>query len=452
MHPLDLTADQVISALLAIAETEPVCVLDSCGVGHLGSHLLIAGIEPVDAQGITNQNVGETLAFLDSISTSNLASIFTISYDFGMKLQRIPQRHKLTAMSPEPDIYVASFDVLVVHDYESGQTFLTGDAGKFLGISRKLRSKISDLKTEISDIDVAASSNFTKGDYLAAIETIKERIRRGDTYQTNLTQQLTVKLSNGVSPAAVFSRLRSVHPAPFSSFVQRQDSTVISASPERFFRVESNPAPLEGSRKTIRTSPIKGTRPRGPTIAYDNAMRSELRHSPKDRAENTMIVDLLRNDLGRICEYGSVKVEKLCDLEEHPTLFHLVSTVSGTLREKIQFSDILRAVFPCGSITGAPKLSTMRIIDEIETTDRGLSMGAIGYSIPPNFADLEPTLDLNVAIRTMVIRDDTATFNVGGGIVIDSDPEKEYEESLLKAKALLTALGVRTGSIEEAAN
>lgn len=163
-----------------------------------------------------------------------------------------------------------------------------------------------------------------------------------------------------------------------------------------------------------------------------------------------MIVDLLRNDLGRVCNYGSVKVEKLYGLEEHPTLFHLVSTISGELRPDTKPSDILKALFPCGSITGAPKISTMRIIDEIELTPRGLSMGAIGYCIPSIFdgadSDLQSPvsgLDLAVAIRTMVVRDQTATFNVGGGIVIDSDPEAEYAETLTKAKALLNAIGGR---------
>src|SRR5262249_32764430 len=159
----------------------------------------------------------------------------------------------------------------------------------------------------------------------------------------------------------------------FAAFITRKDSTVVSASPERFFRVEGN---------RLTTSPIKGTRPRGKTKIEDDALRSELLLSQKDIAENTMIVDLLRNDLGRVCEFGSVKVEKLCDLEEHPTLFHLVSTISGILRNHMRSSDILKAVFPSGSITGAPKISTMRIIDEIETAPRGLSMGAIGLYVP----------------------------------------------------------------------
>jgi len=154
-----------------------------------------------------------------------------------------------------------------------------------------------------------------------------------------------------------------------------------------------------------------------------------------------MIVDLMRNDLGRVCEYGSVIVEKLCDIEEHPTLFHLVSTVRGQLRGEVSFSEILRSVFPCGSITGAPKLRTMEIINELEPVRRGLSMGAIGCYLPARFSNVSSSVfDLSVAIRTMVIREKEAVFNVGGGVVIDSDPEKEFEESILKAKALLRAL------------
>jgi anthranilate/para-aminobenzoate synthase component I len=194
--------------------------------------------------------------------------------------------------------------------------------------------------------------------------------------------------------------------------------------------------------RTIESSPIKGTRRRGVNPDEDDRLRRELQLSQKDRAENTMIVDLVRNDLGRVCEFGSVTVEKLCEIEEHPTLFHMVSTVRGKLRQQVRFSEILRAVFPCGSITGAPKIRTMQIIDEIEPADRGLSMGAIGCYIPATFeVGFDTTFDLSVAIRTMVIRGEQVVFNVGGGIVIDSDPAKEYDESLLKAAALLRAIG-----------
>lgn len=472
VHRIDLTADQLVAALLSLSESEPVCILDSCGVGHLGSHLLIAGIDPVEVIEISDDDPQLILYELDKHLASDLASIFTLSYDFGEKLIGIPFSSRKSAPSTEPDAFLATFDVLIVHDYHLGETRLTGNADKFSAFESRLhtaisssQSQISNLKSEISDLETSVASNFTKPEYLAAIETIKERIRRGDTYQTNLTQQLTVTLDDDLTPQTIFQRLRKQHPAPFAAYITRLESAVISASPERFFRVSeseswhkgdtSNDAStaLVNARASIRTSPIKGTRPRGQTPKEDDALRYDLLTSPKDRAENTMIVDLLRNDLGRVCEYGSVRVENLCDIEEHPTLFHLVSTVSGELRGDVKFSDILNALFPCGSITGAPKISTMRIIDETETASRGLSMGAIGYYVPgPNPKDqsLAPTLDfgprildLSVAIRTMVVRGQTATFNVGGGIVIDSDPQQEYEESLLKAKALLTALGVR---------
>ncbi|MGI8556035.1 MAG: anthranilate synthase component I family protein, partial [Pyrinomonadaceae bacterium] len=260
---------------------------------------------------------------------------------------------------------------------------------------------------------------------------------------------------------------------PFAAFLRRETDVVISASPERFFQVQSPEFGVRNSefriqnQRIISVSPIKGTRRRGKNAAEDLRLREELLSSEKDRAENIMIVDLLRNDIGRICKYGSVAVEKLCDLETHPTLFHLVSTVRGELRDDAKFSEILKAVFPCGSITGAPKIRTMQIIDELETAPRGLSMGAIGCSQSSKFKvnsskfgvqssefgvqsfgsqthhsplTTHHYTDLSVAIRTMVVRGNEAIFNVGGGIVIDSVPEEEYAETLTKAQALLAAL------------
>ncbi len=437
MHQIDITADELVSALLQIAASETVCVLDSCGVNHLGSHLLIAGIEPVSTDEIFGESCKKTLSFLDeAVNAKDTASIFTISYDFGEKLLDIAPEN---SVGPEPDVFIARFDSLIIHDYDTGTTRIVGNTDKLDPIRTKLISNVGKFKSDLRFPDVEVKSDFTRTEYLSAIETIKERIRQGDTYQTNLTQQLSAKLPDGLTPEIIFHRLRRDHPAPFAAFIKRLDSTVVSASPERFFRV-SSPHVSKGFLRKIETSPIKGTRPRGKTTTEDTALRNDLLSSAKDIAENTMIVDLLRNDLGRICEYGSVRVEKLCELEEHPTLFHLVSTISGKLRGNVVFSDILKAVFPCGSITGAPKISTMSIIDEIEPSPRGLSMGAIGYYVPPDKFGMPETLDLSVAIRTMVIKDQTATFNVGGGIVIDSDPDSEYEETLTKAKALLAAM------------
>jgi len=438
----DITADEIVRGLLKLSRAEHVAILDSCGVGHLGSHLLIGGIEtPMPA------------STLEDLVNANRTTIFTLSYSLGAKLNGI-QTIKIDA---EPDIYGLSFKTLIIHDYNTGETDIVGDSHPN-ALLDTLRTAARSFDGDTRSQPLTAISNFDRAEYMRAVELIQERIRSGDTYQTNLTQQITVDAGD-TRPQDVFWRLRRDHPAPFAAFITRGDSTVVSASPERFFRIMRDGSPTEDfteyaepslmcglltrsggrERALIETSPIKGTRRRGVTPEEDAALKRDLLTSPKDRAENTMIVDLLRNDLGRVCEYGSVRVDKLCELEEHPTLFHLVSTVSGELRPDTTFSDIIRALFPCGSITGAPKISTMRIIDELEPTPRGLSMGAIGYSIPSGLG-MDPVIDLSVAIRTMVFRDGTATFNVGGGITIDSDPEQEYEESLLKAKALLNAL------------
>ena len=437
MQRLDITADELVRGLLKLSETEHVSLLDSCGARHLGSHLLIAGIRPRSAESITDDPERALAAVSENIVRAE-ASIFSLSYELGAALNGIE-----IGNSVEPQVFVASFRSLIVHDYNLGETWLAGRTGG--EIAQGIRNAAAEFREAEFEGAVNAKSNFTRADYLNAVEHIQERIRCGDTYQTNLTQHITV--TTEIPPQQVFWRLRRDHPAPFAAFITRDDSTVVSASPERFFRIDTNRDATGRERalvpKTIRTSPIKGTRRRGSTAEEDAKLRHDLLNSPKDRAENTMIVDLLRNDLGRVCDYGTVRVEKLCELEEHPTLFHLVSTISGQLRETASFSDVIRALFPCGSITGAPKISTMRIIKELEPTVRGISMGAIGFSIPDGFAGLDPEIDLSVAIRTMVFRDGTATFNVGGGITIDSNPQQEYEESLLKAKALLSALGAR---------
>jgi para-aminobenzoate synthetase component I len=429
MHPIEMSADEVVSALLGLSATEVVCILDSCGVGHLGSHLLIAGVGPVSVTEMSNDNPELIIAELEMLTNSGSAVFFSMSYDLGARLQGITLRHHPEReRDRESDLFAACFESLIIHDYTNGTTYISGK-GDALEIDEKLRS-VTQAAPSIP-IRVQATSDFTKDEYLAAIETIKERIRSGDTYQTNLTQQFTVQLGADVLPQTIFRRLRDQHPAPFAAFLKRTDTAVVSASPERFFRASDG---------GITASPIKGTRERSPDHVTDERLRKELLSSEKDIAENTMIVDLLRNDLGRVCKFGSVEVERLCDLEEHPTLFHLVSTINGELLDGITVKEIVRALYPCGSITGAPKISTMQMIDELEPSCRGLSMGAIGYYVPAEGFGLPETLETSVAIRTMVIHDGTARFNVGGGIVIDSDPESEYRESLTKAKALFGAL------------
>jgi para-aminobenzoate synthetase component 1 len=430
VHEIDIDAGDLVDKLLTLAE-EGTCILDSCGVGHFNSHLLIAGLSPKQLIGANEPDVA--LRELDRVLGGDQAAIFTLSYDLGRHLQGF----SAVRSSDEPLAFIATFDSLIVHDYDSGKTHISGDSASANILSQRLSEIKASMPLHIPGS--SARTSISRSDYLQCIDTIQEEIHTGNTYQTNLTRRIEARLPADATASAIFQRLRSRHPAPFSAFIKRPDSTVISASPERFFKIENG---------MVSASPIKGTRPRGSTQQDDDRLRLELLNSEKDRAENTMIVDLLRNDLGRVCEFGSVAVETLCEIEEHPSLFHLVSTINGKLRKGLKFSDIFNALFPCGSITGAPKISTMEIIDRLEPTARGLSMGAIGYYLPASFGFGE-TIDLSVAIRTMVIRNQTASFNVGGGIVIDSDPENEWDETVTKSRALLDALGIDPEAVTE---
>ncbi|HMJ07409.1 MAG TPA: chorismate-binding protein, partial [Pyrinomonadaceae bacterium] len=351
MKEIKISANELVTSLLAIAADENVCILDSAGTTHLGSHLLIAGVRPVEVHEVTDDDPSVILDLLDrTLGKRGRAAMLTLSYDFGKKLHFGPVGVQGKNSITEPDIFLAVFDTLIVHDYNSGATFLTGDPKTFENIEKLILAKSHEETAPIFP-SPQISSDFSREEYLAAVEEIREQIRRGHTYQTNLTQQFRLQLSPRQTPADIFKNLRSEHPAPFGAFLRRRDSTVVSASPERFFKITEL-----SNERIITASPVKGTRPRGMIPEADRLLRLELFESEKDRAENVMIVDLMRNDLGRVCEFGSVIIEKLCEIEEHPTLLHLVSTIEGRLRKDVRSSEIVRALFPCGSITGAPKL------------------------------------------------------------------------------------------------
>lgn len=266
------------------------------------------------------------------------------------------------------------------------------------------------------------SSNFDRETYLKTIRRAIEYVHAGDCFQVNVAQRL---LHPAMPPLELYHRLRERNPATFAGYFDLGDFVIASASPERFLRVE---------RREVETRPIKGTRPRGATPAEDQARIEELLASAKDRAENVMIVDLLRNDLGRVCQYHSVRVPAVCQVETYPFVHHLVSEVRGRLREGLTPIDLLRAAFPGGSVTGAPKIRAMEIIAELEPTARGPYCGSLGY------VGFDGTMDTNVLIRTFTVGRGWAQFPVGGGIVADSVPEQEYEETWHKARGLLKAL------------
>jgi para-aminobenzoate synthetase component 1 len=270
---------------------------------------------------------------------------------------------------------------------------------------------------------ITLKSNFTPEEYKRAVNRVREYIAAGDVFQVNLSQRFETDLKT--PPYELYKRLRAVNPAPFAGYLNFPEVTVVSASPERFLKVQSD---------LVETRPIKGTRPRGSNSVQDERLADELTHSAKDQAENLMIVDLERNDLGRVCGYGTVKVTELAILETFPTVFHLTSTVTGRLRRGKSNIDLLKATFPGGSITGAPKVRAMEIIDEIEPTKRSIYTGSIGY------LSFNEDMDVNIVIRTFLIKEGKAYFQVGGGIIYDSDPEAEYIETLDKAKALIRAL------------
>ena len=270
-------------------------------------------------------------------------------------------------------------------------------------------------------------SNFTPEEYQAAVARILEYIRAGDIFQANLTQRFTAGWARGA--VDLYLRLRRVNPAPFAAYYDFGRGQVVSASPELFLRVDG---------RRVETRPIKGTRPRSDDPAQDRRLAAELLASPKDRAELTMIVDLERNDLGRVCSYGSVRVEDHLALESFATVHHLVSTVAGELHAGRSLVDLLRATFPGGSITGAPKIRAMQIIDELERSARGVYTGALGY------IGLDGAVELNLPIRSFMVADGRAHFGVGGGIVADSSPAGEYQETLDKARGLIAALERQT--------
>jgi para-aminobenzoate synthetase component 1 len=283
-----------------------------------------------------------------------------------------------------------------------------------------------------SSLPTDATTCFEAQGYAAAVDQIRDEIAAGNVYQANLTQRIDLpsRCSSPVSDADIgwrlYRSLRSLSPAPFAAYLELPEVTIASSSPERFLSLSRS--------GRVESRPIKGTRRRGISEEEDILLAKDLVESQKDRAENLMIVDLVRNDLGRVCEIGSIEVPELMAIERYAAVFQMVSTVRGTLRRECDVGDLLRATFPPGSMTGAPKIAAMQIIDRIEPVRRGIYSGAIGY------LDIAGGLDLSVVIRTLLVRHGQVHLHSGGAVVSDSDPQDEYRESLDKIRALLAAV------------
>ncbi|HEX7336456.1 MAG TPA: aminodeoxychorismate synthase component I [Gemmatimonadales bacterium] len=381
-----------------------------------------------------------------------------IGYDWGAVLERLPRpRYDDLAI---PDVVLGLYDWVIAWDHRAGQAWVistglpeTGASqeararerlamvrerlrGKRVGGEAGKRGGIPGLPPTglapsypVAGIEAAEKiglrSTFTHRGYLDAVARVRDYIVAGDIFQANLSQRFEGRLDE--PPFDLYRRLRRHNPAPFAAYLDFADMAVVSASPERFLR-------LDGDRRSIETRPIKGTRPRGLGPMHDAALGRALAESQKDRAENVMIVDLLRNDLSRVCRPGTVRVPELFALEHHPTVHHLVSTVIGELEPGADAADVIRAAFPGGSITGAPKVRAMEIIAELEPTQRGVYCGSIGY------ISATGAMDTSIVIRTYLALRGQIYFQAGGGIVADSDPELEYRETLDKARGLIETL------------
>lgn len=341
-----------------------------------------------------------------------------------------------------PDLMLGFYDMILAFDHVQHRTWILSSGypeqesnNRNARAQARIQEMQDMLKTIPEDIPRPVypetpqplTSNFSRDEYELAVQKVIDYIYDGDIFQANLTQRFVTQLASDDTPFALYQRLRKINPAPFAAYLNFNDTVIASASPERFLKLSGN---------QVETRPIKGTRPRGTTSVEDQALAQELLESEKDNAENVMIVDLLRNDLSRVCLPHSINTPEICILESYATVHHLVSTVIGQLKPEVNVIDLLKATIPGGSITGAPKIRAMEIIAELEPSWRGPYCGNIGY------ISFSGDMDTSIVIRTYAIKNDQITFQAGGGIVADSDPAAEYEETFDKARALIHALGI----------
>ena len=370
-----------------------------------------------------------------------------LSYEWGAALERVPAAP--TDDVPVPGVMLGLYDWVVAWDHLSRRAWIVATGAPLRGARRVARAaaRLAWIKRRLRrpppptggparrgagagpatyPVDGAPGQvrgTFTRAGYVAAVERVIEHIRAGDIFQANLAQRFQAPLVG--TPLEFYARLRARNPAPFAAYLDFDHLVLASASPERFLRLH------QGS---VETRPIKGTRPRGSDAAEDRALAAALATSPKDRAENAMIVDVSRNDLSRVCRPGTVRAPELFAVERYATVQHLVSTVVGELDGARSVPDLIRALLPGGSVTGAPKVRAMQLIAELEPTTRGVYCGAIGYWTGGG------TLELSVAIRTCQVAGNTVYFHAGGGVVAESDPDSEYHETLDKARGMIAAL------------
>lgn len=409
------------------AQGSSIAVHDQSGMRRVQGDPIAAFAARVDAEAGPDLDGARDLPFLGG-------AIGYLGFELGRFVERLPA----TTIDDvgAPDLAMAWYDAALVWDAAAHAGWLVGTSEAVCALRRRLRCAPEHAEAPHgSSQSCDLRSNVTRAAYLDAVRRALRYIEAGDIYQVNLSQRFSLPVHAGGFD--LYRRLRAVSPAPFAAYLdfRTPDPTpgvtgveVLSSSPERLLL-------LDGDR--LETRPIKGTRRRGATPVEDARAARALLASAKDAAEHVMIVDLERNDLGRIAEVGSVRVEELAALESFAQVHHLTSTITARRRPDVGLDDTLRAVFPGGSITGAPKIRAIEVIDELEPTVRGVYTGAIGY------VSAHGRADLNIAIRTITLAGGEAHLHVGGAIVADSDPAAEYQETLDKARGMARALGVR---------
>ncbi len=361
-----------------------------------------------------------------------------LSYDFGLQFEKIQSRHRREGIS---EFLFGFYDCVIAIDHFQNKVIVSSNGyPEKVSLLRKKRAsvRLKNIKKILADLpaqrhrqrtgrlcEVDFKSNFSKTDYCNAVKKALDYIKCGDIYQVNLAQEFFCQLKQRADSVELYNVLRRLSPSCFGGYMDLGPWQIVSSSPEMFLRLQNG---------KVETRPMKGTRPRGRTFKEDQRRVCELRHDGKEKAELLMVTDLERNDLGRVCDFGSVRVQEIREIEKYRTLYQATATVSGRLAHDRNGFDLIKACFPGGSITGCPKIRAMQIIDELEHSRRGIYTGALGY------LGFNGNLALNVLIRTLLVEGKKVSFHVGSGIVADSNPRAEYAETLVKARALKESL------------
>lgn len=406
-----------------IIAADPVCTLVTHGDTTEITHNGVSVQSSEDPFVLVKQQLIAGFSAIDGLPF-NGGAIGYFSYDLARRLEKLP----IVAEDAEhiAEMAVGIYEWAVIIDHEQQKSVLVGhvaDHQKWQALIEQFSALPAERHDHPFNVIGAIEANMDKDGYARAFDRIKHYLKEGDCYQVNLTQRFTADCEG--DPWTAYLALRELNAAPFSGYLNLPEAQILSSSPERFLKLTNG---------IVETKPIKGTRPRKQDVMEDHQQIQQLQNSKKDKAENVMIVDLLRNDLSKTCKKGSVKVPALFAVESYATVHHLVSTVTGKLADNQHALDLLRSCFPGGSITGAPKIRAMEIIEEIEPHRRGVYCGSIGY------LGFDGNMDTNIAIRTLVHSNNTIRFWAGGGIVNDSVMEDEYQECFDKAAAMIRLL------------